>query len=167
MNTLDFFDGSHPNEEAIGRLFTVALPHQPSTASNGTVIAPQIRIVGVNNPNGLEVLHNQPFFWIGSGDTCLDVRSSQSGAALLQMQMLPGPSLPETQERQLLVRDQVGNSQQMTIQSYPLVTIKIQVQEGLNEVCLTPLDHPSTPLVNGDKRPLLIGVSEASISLRP
>ena len=42
----------------------------------------------------------------------------------------------------------------------------VGLPQGISEVCLTPLDRPSTALVNGDKRPLLIGVSETSISLQ-
>jgi hypothetical protein len=166
MNSADFFDGSHPTDQAIRGLFSAALPNQQLAASGATAPTPQIRIVGVNNPNGLEVLNSRPFFWIGSGDTCLDVRSSQSGAAVLHMQMSPGPSLPETQERRILVHDQLGNQHQIAITNYPNVSIDVQVEQGIGEVCLTPLDRPSTALVNGDKRPLLIGVSDASISLQ-
>ena len=56
----------------------------------------------------------------------------------------------------------------IAISEYPTVTLTFPARQGLNVLCLKPLDKPTVAeQPNGDLRPLLIGVSGAELSLLP
>ncbi len=161
-----FFDGSHPTQDAVRSLFAGTIQGTPQGAASK--VTDQIQVVGVNNPNGLEVVNNRPFFWIGQGSTCLAVRSSRAGAATLTLQASPGPGIPETAQRNLRVSTALGYTTTVLVANYPTVEIHVLIQPGINEVCLTPLDKPTVlDYPNGDQRPLLLGISEVRIQLAP
>jgi hypothetical protein len=168
LSEMDFSDGSHPTEGALRSIIDGHIPGVPSPEVAVADAAPQIEIVGIKNENGLEVVDQKQFFWVGAGTTCLTVRSSDSGTALLTLQAVPGPSLPSTPERHLRVRNSRGYTNTETIDAYPSVTIAVPVIGGINEICLEPLDKPSVlRQSNGDHRPLLLGVSDARVGFAP
>jgi hypothetical protein len=168
LDSTAFFDASHPTQDAVKAIFAGHIPNAQQTVSTPT--ADEIKVVGVSNQNGLEVVNNKPFFWIGQGPTCLSVRSTRAGTAILVLTARPGPSVSNTMERHLLVNMVNGYSATLTINEYPNVQIPIPVQRGLNDACLVPLDKPTElELPNGDRRPLLLGVSDvrAQFSTQP
>ena len=166
LDNTAFFDGSHPTQDAVKSIFAGRIQGTPQGAASK--VTDQIQVAGVNNPNGLEVVNNKPFFWIGQGSTCLTVRSSRAGAAILILQANPGPGIPETAQRNLRVSTALGNTTQVSVANYPTVEIPVLIQQGLNEVCFTPLDEPTVlEYPNGDQRPLLLGVSEVRVQLIP
>jgi hypothetical protein len=164
LTEADFSDGSHPTESALGSIMDGRIPGVRSPSGGGTNAVPAIGIVGISNGNGLEVVNRKQFFWIGAGATCLTIRSSLNATAVVNLEAEPGPSLPSTSERHLRIRNSRGYSRTETLKVYPSVSFTVPVVEGLNEICLDPLDsatvlrHP-----NGDRRPLLLGVSDARV----
>jgi hypothetical protein len=160
----DFFDGDHPNQYAVRRLFSEAMK-LPSDNGSPAEQGLEIRVVGVTNPNGLEVVNRKPFFWVGSGSTCLNIRSSQDGRAVLSFTATAGPSLISTAVRRIAITTPAGYSDTVVIAHYPMATMSFPVVKGFNEVCLIPLDTPDRRLTN-QKRTLLLGVSDLRIALQ-
>jgi hypothetical protein len=163
-----FFDGSHPTQEAVRKLFATCLPGEGVMASAKINPPDRVELVGVDNPNGLEVVHEKPFFWIGGGDTCLSVRSPREGAMRISFHAEPGPSLPTTPIRNLGLRTADGFTKSVVLKDYPNVEIAVPINQGQNEICLSPLDKPTVlEQPNGDRRPLLVGVSNLQVEFLP
>ncbi len=163
-----FFDGSHPTEETVRQIFAAALPGAGVQTAADALVTSRIEFTGIDNPNGLETVNHKPFFWIGDGDTCLSVRSSRAGLAVLAFQAEPGPSLPATPVRHLALKASDGGAQSISLNEYPEVEMTVPVKQGANEICLTALDKSTVPQQpNGDRRPLLVGVSDLRIRLLP
>lgn len=163
----DFFDGSHPTEEAVKKIFDGHVPgiERPTGEKPGL---PDIELLGINNPNGLQVVDRKPFFWMGKGTTVCIINSAKRGVALLELNVSPGGSLPGINERNLEVSATSGYSARITITEYPALNLSVPVDSGRNEIRLTPLDKPTVAVLqNGDTRPLLIGGSVTSMSLIP
>ena len=57
----------------------------------------------IRNPNGLEKMGGKSFFWIGNGNTEIDVLSSGNGTVTIFAEFLLGPSLPDIQDRRLVL----------------------------------------------------------------
>jgi len=159
----DFFDPSHPNADAIARLFASRWNHEAVSPASG------VQLAGLTNPNGLETVNGKPFFWIGAGTTCATLKASAPGWARVSFTAQPGPSLPETPRRRLLVSAKAGHRPQvLTVDGTQRVSVVVAVDTGLNEACFTPLDRPTvTRMSNGDTRPLLIGASEPRVEPAP
>lgn len=166
LDNLSFFDGSHPTQEAVRTLFSGRIAGgQPSAV---TPAVADIQVTGIDNPNGLEVVDNKPVFWIGQGSTCFNIHSSRAGIALLNFSAQPGPAIPADNQRHLLIQAANGYSTTLTLAEYPEIQIPIPVVAMQNEVCLTPLDRPVVlEQPNGDRRPLLLGVSDVRVQLLP
>ena len=64
-------------------------------------------LVGVANPNGTERLNGRSFYWIGQGETIVDVVATADGAAALSASFVRGPSLPNVPVRRLRDCDSV------------------------------------------------------------
>lgn len=163
-----FFDGSHPTEETVRIVLAAALSRSGLASATKPTDTDRIEMGGVTNPNGLEVVNGKPFFWIGQGETCLSLRAPRNGVVRLTFHGDPGPSLPTTAIRKLEILVTGGYSQTVTLTNYPQVEIVVPVLSGSNEIRLTPLDTP-TVLVrpNGDRRTLLLGVSDLRAQLLP
>ncbi len=138
-----FSDGSHPTQEAVRKLFAARLPGEGVTASAKIDPPDRVELVGVDNPNSLEVVNKKPFFWIGSGDTCLIVRSPRKGTMRISFHAEPGPSLPTTPVRNLALKTTAGFTKSVVLKEYPNVEIAVPINQGRNEICLTPLDKPT------------------------
>ena len=115
-------------------------------------------IAGIKNPNGTEQVESgEQFFWIGQDDTVINVVSYKAGMVALEGYFLPGPSLPETSVRRLLVRTEQGYEREEVFTGEGDGILSVPVVEGTNRIVLHPLDEPTVPLPN-DPRPLLLGV---------
>ncbi|HUI08008.1 MAG TPA: hypothetical protein VL486_13500 [Verrucomicrobiae bacterium] len=163
-----FFDGSHATQEAVRKLFAARLPAEEQARAVNRESPDHVELAGVNNPNGLELVDGKPFFWIGDGDTCLSIRSTRAGTALITFHAEAGPSAPGSPQRTLLLKAAHKYSRLVLIEQYPQVAISFPVDAGLSEVCLTPQDKPTVlEQPNGDRRPLLLGVSDLQVKLLP
>lgn len=117
----------------------------------------------VSNPNGLEVLAGKEFFWVGNGETKLELFSGRSGVAMLAAEFIPGPSLPDTPLRRVDIVDGMGASRVWSTADGN--AIAVSVRPGKNEVVLRSIDSPTVFIQpNGDTRPLLLGVRGLCIS---
>jgi hypothetical protein len=126
----------------------------------------QLALSGIENPNGLERVDGQQFFWIGQGTTVLHVKSNRSGMAQLSAQFLLGPSLPEKIDRRLQITTNHGYQTQTTLgNGVDIVTVPIIA--GTTNISIKSLDTPSQSETNqGDTRPLLLGVKGLQIWFR-
>lgn len=123
--------------------------------------------LAIDNPNGLEHAGLEPFYWIGPKPLSLRVIVRQAGQLVLTARFVPGPSLPGSSARRLLVTtDQgyrqtialAGGEQQIGLPAEPGV-LRVELQ-GLDQA--TVLQQP-----NGDTRTLLVGVQQLRIEQRP
>ena len=121
----------------------------------------------IRNPNGLERLSGKPFFWIGKGDTEIDLLSTANGTATIFAEFLLGPSLPDKPDRRLLLLTDKGYQANIIIAKNGPQEIAVPVIKGKNRIILQPLDRPSVAVTgNGDRRPLLIGVLGLKVRLK-
>ena len=121
----------------------------------------------IRNPNGLEKLSGKPFFWIGKGDTEIDLLSTENGTAVISAEFLLGPSLPDKPDRRLVLLTDKGYQTNIIIAKNGPQEITVPVVRGKNRIILHPLDRPSVSITgNGDKRPLLIGVRGLKVRLK-
>jgi hypothetical protein len=121
----------------------------------------------IRNPNGLEKLSGKPFFWIGKGDTEIDLLSTENGTAVISAEFLLGPSLPDKPDRRLVLLTDKGYQTNIIIAKNGPQEITVPVVRGKNRIILHPLDRPSVSITgNGDKRPLLIGVRGLMVRLK-
>ena len=115
-------------------------------------------IAGIENLNGIEQTENgEQFLWIGQGDTVINVVSYKAGTVALEGYFLPGPSLPETALRRLLVRTDQDYEKEETLTDEEDRVISVPVVEGITRIAFHPLDKPTAQLPS-DPRPLLLGV---------
>jgi hypothetical protein len=120
----------------------------------------------VNNPNGAEQLDGQSFYWIGEGDTKLEVHATAAGTAIFLARFILGPSLPDRPDRRLMIGSPDASAQTITIARNGDQSFSFPVHEGENEIYIRPLDRPSVKLP-ADSRPLLLGVQGLRVSLGP
>jgi hypothetical protein len=164
LDETSFIDGSHATEDAMRKVFD---GHVPGVASPLPVES-GVELLGISNPNGFEVVNKRPFFWIGGGNTYINLRSSRPGVVVLTLNCEPGPSLPETRDRRLLITAPPGFSETLKIDEYPNASFAVPVREGITQICFQPLDTPTAAVLpNSDSRQLLIGVSEVRPELVP
>jgi hypothetical protein len=120
----------------------------------------------VNNPNGAEELEGQSFYWIGQGDTKLEVYSTAPGTAVFLARFILGPSLPDRLERRLTIGGTDGPERPLTIARNGDQSFSFPVHDGENQIYIRPLDRPSVKLPT-DSRPLLLGVQGLRVWLGP
>jgi hypothetical protein len=115
-------------------------------------------ILGIDNPNGLEFVQDEPFFWIGKGHTTLHIRTRAQGALQLYAYFWIGPSLPNVKTGRLLVETEAGYHKEITLSDGDqMLSIPISLSD--TKIILTPIDKPSVDTTStNDPRPLLIGV---------
>lgn len=112
----------------------------------------------LNNPNGIEQGGDNSFFWMGKGDTMLEVLASQAGQLSIAANFVAGPSVPGQPERRLMIGTDRGYSRQVTLKQ-GLATLHLPVEAGKNKIVLAPLDWPTiAKQPNGDTRALVVGV---------
>ena len=120
----------------------------------------------IRNPNGLEKMGGKSFFWIGDGDTEIDLLSTENGTAAISAEFLLGPSLPDKPDRRLVLLAEEGYQTNILISENGPRAISVPVVAGRNRITLRPLDRPSVSITgNNDTRPLLVGVKGLKIRL--
>jgi hypothetical protein len=121
----------------------------------------------VINPNGAERMNGRSFYWIGRGDTELDVFATSAGQAVFSGRFIRGPSLPERTERRLLVGEAGLLEKPVTMTEDGDQSFSFPVHAGENRISVRALDRPSVAAAPGnDTRPLLLGVEGLNVSLR-
>jgi len=146
-------NGSDPRPLLLGVQDLAVVLQQASASSIG-----QLTLSTIENPNGLERLDGQQFFWIGQGTTMLHVKSNRSGIAQFSAQFMLGPSLPEKTDRRLQITTDHGYQTQTTLGN-GAYTLTVPVIAGTTDIFIKSLDMPSPIKTNqGDPRPLLLGV---------
>jgi len=116
-------------------------------------------VTQIHNPNGLENWQGQQGFWMGQGETEFILFAGCEGRAMLSADFLPGPSLPDKPDRQILISSDHGYRETVTIGPEEKRSFKLPIKAGKNRIVFQPLDRPTLKVLpNGDKRPLLVGV---------
>jgi hypothetical protein len=122
---------------------------------------PWITLLTVRNPNGLEDVRGDRFFWLGGEDTRLFVLAGQAGTLRASAEFLLGPGAHGSR-RAVRVDTSAGHQQTVHLAQGP-GTIEVPVLQGVQEVRLRPLDR-GTP-AGADPRPLVLGVFGLRLSL--
>lgn len=122
----------------------------------------QPQLVGIENPNGLESVAGEQFFWLSSRETVLNaIAPAEGDFELRATALLAGPSAPTSSTRRVEIEDAAGR--RVVALQFPLMNptpgIPVRLARGRNRVTLRCLE-PATILTqpNGDKRELLLGV---------
>ena len=129
----------------------------------------KITCFDVSNPNGIEVVNNNEFYWLGNQKTLIDIQSSFAGIISIVADFTMGPSLPEMTERTLLVTTVInGRSQSFNfIIRTGRNTIEFPVGKGNNKIELSVLNEPTVhSLPNGDPRVLLLGLQNIQVQFQ-
>jgi hypothetical protein len=124
-------------------------------------------ITGIQNANGVEAIEGKRFFWMGRGNTTVDVFASRGGLLALEADFRPGPSVEGKPERTVHVTGPTGDRHTVTL-TEGKGTFAVPVAAGRNSIVLSPVDVPDAgPVTNGDARPLVLGVLDLRVSLQP
>jgi hypothetical protein len=118
----------------------------------------------VDNPNGLERVDGDPFFWLGKGQTVVSLIAGQSGAALLKFEAVPGPSRSEP-TRRVRITTANGYDRTVAVGGGP-AALDVPLVPGRQEIRLQALDPPLIHLAH-DPRPLLLGVRRLTVAFAP
>lgn len=118
----------------------------------------------VDNPNGAERMDGRSFYWIGSADTRVEVVATADGTIALTGRFVPGPSLPVTPERHILLSSPADGEHLFAINRDADQVIPVLVQRGENEITIRDLDQP-TAMAPNDPRPLLLGLEGLSVAM--
>jgi hypothetical protein len=120
----------------------------------------------IDNPNGLETVDKQSFFWIGQGDSKISILSGEAGQLRLTATFLLGPSAPDLNTRRVLVSTNHGDRQTVIVGN-GLQSILTPIRVGTTIITLRALDRPSVARQsNGDTRPLMLGVQGLRVALK-
>ncbi len=121
--------------------------------------------LAVGNPNGLEGTPSDPFFWIGKGETTVEVLAARPGEVTLVGLFAAGPSRSGGGPRRLSVHS--GDCAAEVVAD-GRCAIRVPVPAGRSIIRLQALDQPTVEVLpNGDTRPLLLGVRDLSFQFRP
>lgn len=114
-----------------------------------------LALINIYNPNGLELLDGQPFFWLGDSQTILDIYSACDKNIRLLFEALMGSSF--SGQRHLRIDSKDWNLV-VVVQSGP-VELEIPIWNGENQVLLSVLEKPNSHAAStDDRRPLMLGV---------
>jgi hypothetical protein len=121
----------------------------------------------VRNANGLERVNDHPFFWMGQGETVLEVVAGSAGEVTLSGRFAAGPSVIGTKERRLEVRS--GSTRcNLTVRDETPLNLTISVPAGKSTITLLALDRPTVAVLpNGDRRPLVLGLGGVRLGFTP
>lgn len=123
-------------------------------------------LLDIKNANGVEEWNGETAIWLGQGDTEVYVVSSKEGRLTITGEFTRGPSLPDVPERQLAIATDDGYSATIAITNEGMQSFSVPVIAGPNRIILRSLDKPSvTELLNGDARPLLLGIRGLGVNL--
>jgi hypothetical protein len=120
----------------------------------------------VMNPNGAERINGHSYYWIGQGDTELDVFATSAGEATFSGRFVLGPSLPDRPGRRLLIVAAGETERPVTITQGGDQSFSFPLRAGENRIAIRPLDRPTVAVTGGgDTRPLLLGVEGLNVSM--
>jgi hypothetical protein len=116
-----------------------------------------LSVLHIHNPNGLEILDGQPFFWLGDSPTTLDIYSAHDKSIQILFEAKIGPSFSEQTKRHIRITSQDWNT--ISVIHPGAIELEIPVWKGENQVVFEVVERPNISILpNGDKRPLLLGV---------
>jgi hypothetical protein len=122
-------------------------------------------IADITNANGLELVDGRPFFWVGGGDSVVDVVANRNEDVDLSATFRPGPSVASKSTRTISVSTSSGFTGEFEIQPGDGV-ITVPVQSGHTNIVLRALDQPNVAtLPNGDPRSLVLGVQGLTLQV--
>ena len=122
--------------------------------------------VGIQNVNGVEDWGGETGFWLGEGESAVDVLSSKGGQAAFTAEFSPGPSLPDVPGRRITIGVGQTFSLTTTIPTAGLQSFTIPIVAGLNHISLRALDKATVQeLPSGDARALILGIRGLRIKL--
>lgn len=130
------------------------------TAMTSTLESAWVRLIGILNPNGLETMDGEPFFWMGGGVTEIRISARAASDVAISADLVLGPSVEPTvptRHLQLAVlgRDDVRDFE---VSDGPWA-IQLAVTPGDTVVRLETRDVPTIlKQANGDIRPLIVGL---------
>jgi len=131
--------------------------------AHGADTTDDLQIVSIKNPNGLETYEDAPFFWIGQGETEINVFADHAGRIDLVGEFIFGPSLPNAQTRRIQMYANGILSKEIVITGATR-KISAQVVAGKNVLAIRALDEPTVLTTgDGDHRPLLLGVKNIRV----
>lgn len=120
----------------------------------------------VKNPNGNERVDGRSFYWIGNGETRINLLATSEGQAVMSARFTRGPSLPGVAERRLSLSANGSTPQVVTIDRDGDFALPVHVTRGENLVVLRPLDQPTVTSPR-DPRPLLVGMAGLRVRMAP
>lgn len=140
--------------------FEYALPEGYVVGS--AITKEYLSLLFINNPNGLEDLKGQPFFWMGGQPTVLDIYSVSPGRVFIYFEAKAGPSNRLTTIRTIRITSESWNK---LVRIRPgKVKLEIMVQAGENQVAFEVIEQPIVPILpKSDMRPLMLGVLNLQI----
>jgi hypothetical protein len=118
------------------------------------------------NPNGLETVDQQPFFWMGGPPTQVDVLAGAPGTLKLHAVLQAGPSLPTNAACRLRITTTDGFEHELRVIGGPQTMI-IPLPAGRSTISLQALQQPNEVVVGNDPRPMLIGVQGLEAMFEP
>jgi hypothetical protein len=150
-----------PRQGADRRPLVAGLGEMAILAIGGVRSPPtSARIEGVTNPNGIEQLDGQPFFWLGAGPATVRISSESLVSTRLQAELFLGPSVASSvSTRRLRIRAS-GHAtfREAEVGAGDWVEpITLRPGETIVQLDTAP---PAVlrPQTNGDRRPLVLGV---------
>ncbi|AMY11730.1 hypothetical protein LuPra_04988 [Luteitalea pratensis] len=121
------------------------------------------KVVAVENPNGMEALNGQPFFWLGRDAAVVDVSAREPASVVLTGVAMLGPSVSGKPVRRLRIT--AGGASYETTLGNGAFALPVHVPAGTSRVWFEALDESNVPtLSNGDRRTLLLGIHDLQVS---
>jgi hypothetical protein len=122
----------------------------------------------IENENGPErASDGHAFFWLGAGGATIHLVVGRATLAHLTAELLPGPSLPETDRRSVRITARPSYNEVILTQGETKVDVLIPMAPGPADIHIQPLDRATLArLPNGDTRPLVVQVRNLAVDLR-
>ena len=122
-----------------------------------------LSLLHINNPNGLESLNGQPFFWLGGASTIFTIYSAQDKNIRILFDAKMGPSFSGQSKRHLRIASRDWDI--VSVIRSGLVELEIPVWKGENQIVFEVIEKPNILIMpNGDTRPLILGVLNLRIN---
>ena len=117
----------------------------------------------VENPNGVERVNDERFFWLGGGEAVVHYFSPVDGRAEVAIDGIFGSSLVNSRRRRLRLRVDDQPATVVETSGAP-IRVPASVRAGWGRISLAAIDAPDTVLT-GDPRTLLYGVRSFELRL--
>jgi hypothetical protein len=101
----------------------------------------------MKNVYGLGWANGLPFFWLGQGETDLDILTGSAGEVTLTGRCLAGPSLTGPKTRRLQVRSSDGSRHDLTTEEGSLFSLTLPVPAGKSTITLVATDRPNRTIL--------------------